>query len=315
MSRARVLADLLDSGGDVKLANLDNTSEYTKPSSEPITYISGLQTALDGKPDDSQLLTDVPTSAVFTDTVYSKPSSEPISYVSGLQTALNGKQASGSYLAPTGDGSQLTGIDTLPSQSSQSGKFLTTNGSAASWGDAGGGAWEFVSVLTASNSSTLEFTSLSNSFASYRFVFEDLKMGYQSRKLVGRLSTSNGSSWLGSNYWYRTKMISYSSGANPYLSGYETTQFYLTNKDLPQASQGYMGISGELQVFNLGTANKDVGMTSHIMYQESGNAENLLISGVRVKSSSSAYNGIQFYQESSGSIASGKIYMYGLKRS
>ena len=82
MSRARVLADLLDSTGDVKLANLDNTSEYTKPSSEPITYISGLQTALDGKPDDSQLLTDVPTSAVFTDTVYSKPSSEPMSYVS-----------------------------------------------------------------------------------------------------------------------------------------------------------------------------------------------------------------------------------------
>jgi hypothetical protein len=164
MSRARVLADLLDSGGDVKLANLDNTSEYTKPSSEPITYISGLQTALDGKPDDSQLLTDVPISAVFTDTTYSvgdgglttkdftttlkskldgvaasannysKPSSEPISYVSGLQTALNGKQVSGSYLAPTGDGSQLTGIDALPTQSSQSGKFLTTNGSAASWG-------------------------------------------------------------------------------------------------------------------------------------------------------------------------------------
>jgi len=91
MSRARTLADLLDSGGDVKLANLDNTSEYTKPSSEPISYISGLQGALDGKPDNTQLLTDVPSGAVFTDTVYSKPSSEPISYVSGLQTSLDAK--------------------------------------------------------------------------------------------------------------------------------------------------------------------------------------------------------------------------------
>jgi len=97
MSRARQLADLLDSGGDVKTTNLDNTSEYTKPSSEPIGYISGLQSALDGKPDNTQLLTDVPTGAIFTDTVYSKPSSEPISYVSGLQGALDGKQASGSY--------------------------------------------------------------------------------------------------------------------------------------------------------------------------------------------------------------------------
>ena len=36
-------------------------------------------------------------------------------------------------LAPNGDGSSLTGISSLPSQTSQSGKFLTTNGSAASW--------------------------------------------------------------------------------------------------------------------------------------------------------------------------------------
>jgi len=38
-----------------------------------------------------------------------------------------------SVLAPTGDGSGLTGIDSLPTQTSNSGKFLTTNGSAASW--------------------------------------------------------------------------------------------------------------------------------------------------------------------------------------
>jgi len=37
------------------------------------------------------------------------------------------------YLQPTGDGSQLTGIDALPTQTSHSGKYLTTDGSAASW--------------------------------------------------------------------------------------------------------------------------------------------------------------------------------------
>ena len=40
-------------------------------------------------------------------------------------------------LAPNGDGSALTGVDSLPTQTSQSGKFLTTNGTAASWGEAG----------------------------------------------------------------------------------------------------------------------------------------------------------------------------------
>ena len=38
-----------------------------------------------------------------------------------------------SVLAPTGDGSGLTGIDSLPAQTSQIGKYLTTDGSDASW--------------------------------------------------------------------------------------------------------------------------------------------------------------------------------------
>ena len=82
---------------------------YTKPSSEPISYITGLQTALDGKVDDSQVLTNVPSGAVFTDTVYTKPASEPISYISGLQTALDALQdeidavgtGGGSYVSTT----------------------------------------------------------------------------------------------------------------------------------------------------------------------------------------------------------------------
>lgn len=39
----------------------------------PISQITGLSTALDGKVDDSQVLTNVPASALFTDTVYSLP--------------------------------------------------------------------------------------------------------------------------------------------------------------------------------------------------------------------------------------------------
>ncbi len=167
-SGARLLADLLDSTGDVKLENLDNiedavngtakrqsftatagqttfnvaggfdsgyvdvymdgvklhTSDFADTSGTAIVLVLGasenqlidviaygtftlsnlsipdintLQTSLDAKIDDAQVLTDVPVNALFTDTIYSKPSTEPISYISGLQTALNGKQASGSY--------------------------------------------------------------------------------------------------------------------------------------------------------------------------------------------------------------------------
>lgn len=42
---------------------------YTHPSTHSIAEVSGLQSALDGKVDDSQVLTNVPTGAKFTDTV------------------------------------------------------------------------------------------------------------------------------------------------------------------------------------------------------------------------------------------------------
>ena len=45
-----------------------NANNYTHPSAHAISFITGLQTALDGKVDDSQVLTNVPSGAVFTDT-------------------------------------------------------------------------------------------------------------------------------------------------------------------------------------------------------------------------------------------------------
>tara|TARA_B110000908_G_scaffold143981_1_gene173273 strand:+ start:140 stop:652 length:513 start_codon:yes stop_codon:yes gene_type:complete len=50
-----------------------------------------LDKLLDAKIDDGQVLTDVPSGAVFTDTVYSHPGSHAISLVTGLQQALDDK--------------------------------------------------------------------------------------------------------------------------------------------------------------------------------------------------------------------------------
>lgn len=59
--------------------------------SHAIANITGLQTALDSKVDDSQVLTNVPAGAKFTDTVYTHPASHAISFITGLQAALNAK--------------------------------------------------------------------------------------------------------------------------------------------------------------------------------------------------------------------------------
>lgn len=48
-----------------------SANNYVHPAAHTISEVTGLQTALDGKVDDSQVLTDVPAGAVFTDTTYS----------------------------------------------------------------------------------------------------------------------------------------------------------------------------------------------------------------------------------------------------
>ena len=76
-SQASDLTTLSTSTGsnDTDIAALQTSvSSITSGSTAfPISQITGLQSAIDGKVDDSQVLTNVPTGALFTDTVYTLP--------------------------------------------------------------------------------------------------------------------------------------------------------------------------------------------------------------------------------------------------
>lgn len=65
---------------DVGLGNVDNTSDLNKPVS------TATQTALDGKVDNSRVLTDVPVNAKFTDTIYAHPANHPASIITESTT-------------------------------------------------------------------------------------------------------------------------------------------------------------------------------------------------------------------------------------
>ena len=65
---------------DVGLSNVNNTSDLDKPIS------TATQTALDGKVDNSRVLTDVPLGAKFTDTIYTHPSTHPASMITESTT-------------------------------------------------------------------------------------------------------------------------------------------------------------------------------------------------------------------------------------
>ena len=103
-----------------------NANNYVHPANHAISVVTGLQAALDAKVDDSQVLTDVPSGALFTDTntVYTHPANHAISVISGLQAALDAKlddsqvgttankliALNSAAKLPAVDGSLLTGL-------------------------------------------------------------------------------------------------------------------------------------------------------------------------------------------------------------
>lgn len=106
-------------------------------SAATINYIDGLTS-------DAQTQIDTATSDIATNTsdiATKAPLSNPT--FTGTVTAT----------AFSGDGSGLTSVDSLPSQTGNSGLFLTTDGTDASWGEAGGGL-QSIQVFTSSGTWT-----------------------------------------------------------------------------------------------------------------------------------------------------------------
>jgi hypothetical protein len=103
----------------------------------------------------------------ITATIADDSHNHTIANVDGLQTALDAKAPlasptfSGTVTATafTGDGSNLTGVDSLPSQSGYAGKFLTTNGTAPSWA-----TLQAESEITSNRKYWITDTSVTNQF-------------------------------------------------------------------------------------------------------------------------------------------------------
>ena len=78
----------------------------------------------------------------------------------------------------SGDGSGLTGVDSLPSQTGNAGEFLTTDGTNPSWAEAGGGAWTLITTLNPSAASTIDFEGFTSDYDVYKLIFSLEFSGY-----------------------------------------------------------------------------------------------------------------------------------------
>ena len=89
-------------------AALDTLNELAAALGNDDDFATTVTNALTGKVDDSQVLTDVPAGAVFTDTVYSHPASHTIAEVTGLQGTLDGKVDDAQVLTNVPSGALFT---------------------------------------------------------------------------------------------------------------------------------------------------------------------------------------------------------------
>jgi len=132
-------------------AALDTLNELAAALGDDANFAGSMTTALAGKVDDGQVLTNVPSGALFTDTntTYSVGdggltqknfTTADNTKLDGIATSANNYTHPATHPAsmltgalPAIDGSALTGIDALPTQATHAGKYLGTDGTTASW--------------------------------------------------------------------------------------------------------------------------------------------------------------------------------------
>jgi hypothetical protein len=205
------------------ITSTDTNTVYTHPSSHPISFITGLQAALDGKVDDSQVLTNVPAGALFTDTVYTLPFADNST---NWNTAYGwGNHASQSYATQSYVGTAISNlVDSSPAT------LDTLNELAAALGDDPNFA------TTVSNSIGTKWTQDNTKISNW-----DTAYGWGNHASAGY--------FLASNYTNVFKSGSEIAGSQD-LNNYRTTGYYAqdSNADATSGSNYPINAAGILEV-------------------------------------------------------------------
>ena len=151
-------------------------------------------------------------------------------------------------LAPDGDGSALTGVDSLPSQTSQTGKFLTTNGSAASWGTVAPAGLVLLGTVTAASAASVIVDNLfSSTYDVYKIIGTELKGNAQNLNLYVQYGASDYFPDSG----YRYYRIGYGSNSSTEAQASNSFSKILIFKHMPdQTNNAGDSSSFEMNLYN-----------------------------------------------------------------
>ena len=177
---------------------------------------------------------------------------------------------------------------------------LTIDGSAVGVG--------VIVSSTASNDASIEFTLDNSKYSSYQIVLDSLLPATDGVELFMRFSSDGGSTFDSGagNYRYASRWVA-ANGTIGSTSSESATAINLTNT--VGTSAGETGTNGKLDLTSSGEGRPSVRWqlsrtsSSNLLVYQNGGAE---------RTATVEVDAIQFLM-STGNIASGKIYLYGLK--
>ena len=199
-------------------------------------------------------------------------------------------------------------------------KSITGSGSTAvgqtEFADAGGGQWTHILTSTASNSSSIDFSStyITTTYLDYMFVFSGIKNASDGQYVRFLFSTDNGSSYASS---YRNARLGFMDNNAEYHSGQDSSGgLYIMNSQ-PLGNSTGETFNGVAIVYDPlkqnGTTDSYTYVTAHTAYC----ADNGRINVASTSHSNkvvTAVNNIRF-NTTGGNITSGKVSLYGRKLS
>ncbi|PWU06765.1 MAG: hypothetical protein C5B43_01245 [Verrucomicrobia bacterium] len=200
----------------------------------------------------------------------------------------------------------------------QAGWVLTSNGLSAQPSyqpvpNGGGGVpiYTFISSLDFTNTTTMDFINIDNTYSQLRFILGNGGMGLASGStLQMRVSTDNGATFIASGYQCQGSEVLSTSGT-PTPSTWIKADFDNSstgiNLFLASGANLYQGI---IDVFSPATADNLVTFEYDIYNQGGGTSKNGRLAGLGYYSVPADVNAIRFV--AGANFTSGTIYMYGV---
>lgn len=180
----------------------------------------------------------------------------------------------------------------------------------------GSGSFQWIATQTASSSASLNFNSnLSSTYIAYRLILVNLLPASANANLWLRLGTGAGPSYISSGYLYQLCDIN-NNGSNLAYPGYAGSGFnqvlltYANNNGI-STSATYGGVGGTIDLFITSGSSAVGSGVSQMSYESYNDTTYYANTSCSFQQPAANFTSVQLLM-STGNIASGSAYLYGL---